>query len=90
MEYNFNNKKINKNIDLVGLEWKIIELLIKMNGQPIGTKKIADMLFEKYPDNENVSSGSVRNSICKINKKTKGLIKNRISFGYYIKEIKIY
>ena len=88
MEYNFTNKTLNENIDLVGIEWKIIELLIKMNGQPVNDEKIADMLFEKYPWNENISGNSVRNSICKINKKTNGLIKNKVRFGYYIEEIK--
>ena len=91
MLYNFNTKTLNGSIDLAMNEWKIIELLIKMNGQVINAEKIADMLYEKYPQNENVSWNSVRASICRINKKINGLIKNKVNVGYYIdEEIKIF
>lgn len=89
MEYNFNNKMLNGNIDLIMSEWKIIEILIKMNGQPIKAEKIADILLEKYPNRENVSANAVKAGVCKINKKIKHLIKNKRGYGYYIEDIKI-
>ena len=86
MEYNFNNKMINGNIDLTMQEWLIIELLIKWNGIPIRAEKIADLFYERY---EYVSADSIRTSICKINKKTNYLIKCKTGYGYYIEDIKI-
>ena len=89
MVYNFNNKMLNGNIDLIMSEWKILEILIKMNGQPIRAEKIMKMLLEKYPDREYVSVNGIQVCICKINKKTNYLIKCKTGCGYYIEDIKI-
>ena len=89
MTYNFNNKTLNGNnryIELLRNEWEIIELLIKMNGQPIMAGKIADILHKKHLYSKGPSAISVRTSICRINNKTVGLIKNRVNIGYYIDE----
>ena len=85
MLYNFNTKTLNGSIDLAMNEWKIIELLIKMDREPIKATEMADII------KCGTSKRSIRVSICRINKKTNGLIKNRVKVGYYIdEEIKLY
>lgn len=82
MEYNFKSKKINNEIKLANNEAKVVELLIKMDGEPIKATAMADII------KCGTSKKSIRASICRINRKTNGLIKNRVKVGYYIEEIK--
>ena len=90
MIYNFNNKKIDNKIDLTRIESEIFEELIKLNGQPVKTKELTNIIYEKYCltkiNPQDPSDESIRTWICKINKKANKIIKNRPYFGYYIDE----
>lgn len=91
MEYNFNAKKVNNEIDLTISEAKIFEILIKYDGVPVSTKKIVDEIhkepnFTYIPHKRNIAV-----HVFRINQKLNWIIKNKHCYGYYIEEeIKIY
>ena len=87
MEYNSKSKIIEGNIFLTPLETMILETLIKMKDTPIQPKEMQRIIFNKY--GVGITQNNIKVHVCRINKKTKGLIKHRRCFGYYIgKEIK--
>lgn len=85
--YNSKTKTLDGNILLTPLESMILEAIAKMKGDPIQAKEIQQAINRKC-GNE-ISLGNIKVHVCRINKKTKGLIKYRRCYGYYIdKEIK--
>ena len=86
MEYNIKTKTI----DGIKLSWgeaDILEVLIKMNGEPVQLKEIANQLDKKYKlIKYKTSVGGLKKQMFTLRKKVDVLIKYKPSFGYFIDE----
>ena len=83
-----------KTIDGIKLSWSeadILEVLIKMNGETLPLKEIANQIDKKYKlTSYKTSVSGLRKNMFTLRKKVDGLIKNKPGFGYLIdEEIKI-
>lgn len=87
MNYEIKNRRLN-GIGISKCQAEVLEVLIKMNGEPITGEKIVREIEQKR--GVALYRNNVTSHIRRINKKTNGLIKNRRTYGYYIdEEIKI-
>ena len=79
-----------KTIDGIKLSWgqaDILEVLIKMNGEPLPIKEIANQIDRKYNlIGYKTSVPTTITQMFNLRKKIDGLIKNRPGIGYFIDE----